>query len=88
MLERFLRALAGGVEQNSAKLERRVVSDPKLPVGGNIARRVRQIAFHDGQQILDFLRAGLVRRYWPIASSSRSVPFTNIFGESSTEVTK
>ena len=61
VLQRFLRAIAGGMQQHGAKFQRRVVGDAKLPVGRDVAGGIRQIAFHDGQQVLDFFWAGCVR---------------------------
>lgn len=61
VLQRFLWAKAGGVEQDRTELQRRVVGNAELPVGGDFTLCVFKIAIDDGQQTDDFLRAGLMR---------------------------
>jgi len=57
VLKRLLRPVAGGVEQNRAKLERGVVGNAKPPVRRDVAPSVGQVALYDGEQVLNLLRA-------------------------------
>lgn len=61
VLEILFGPKAGGMEQDGAELQRCVVRDPELPVGGNFALSIREVTLDDGQQPGDFLRAGLMR---------------------------
>jgi hypothetical protein len=61
VLERLLRPVPRGENQNAAQLERGVVGDAETPIGLYLSLRVRQVALYDSQQIPDFLLAALVR---------------------------
>lgn len=93
MLKRLLGPVAGDVDQDGAELQRGVVGNAKAPIGREVSYDgIREVPLDDLEQVLNFLRAGLMdfqsSRYWPIAASSCSVPFTKSIGAASTEVTK
>ena len=60
MRETLFRPIARGVQQNCAKLERSIVSNPELPVGRNITFGILEISIDDCEQVGNLPRAGLV----------------------------
>ncbi|MDQ3623754.1 MAG: hypothetical protein M3463_14905 [Verrucomicrobiota bacterium] len=56
----FLGPVAGGMEQDGAELERRIVGDGEAPIGGDFPRGVREVALDDAEEVGDFHGAGSV----------------------------
>lgn len=58
--EVFLGSVTGGVKDDGAQFQRGVVGDAELPVDGDVAFGVFEVALDDGKQVDDLLGGGFV----------------------------